>query len=102
MVVISAPAIDKIRESFTHNLLTRPQGNPTLLSIMEIQKECIANTSNFESNFGGGQHDCACTTMGKQKYILHSNIALINPRRTGHSPEYPLNHTHREIDVTDQ
>ena len=67
MVVVSTPDVDKICESFTHNLLMRDQGKPTFLSLIEIHKEFIANASKFESDFGGGQHGCACATMGKQK-----------------------------------
>ena len=66
MVAISASAVDNIFESFTHNPLTRAQGKPNLLYIMEIYKEFISNARKFESGFGGGQHDCACVTMGDQ------------------------------------
>ena len=54
MVVVSAPAVDKICESFTHNPPTRAQGKPTFPSLMVIHKEYIANVSEFESDFGGG------------------------------------------------
>ena len=54
MVVVSAPAVDKMCESFTHNPLMRAQSNPTFSSLMGIHKECIANASEFESDFGGG------------------------------------------------
>ena len=58
MVVELAPAIDKICESLTHNLLTQDQVNPTLLSLMGTHKEFIDNASKFDSNFRGGQHGC--------------------------------------------
>ena len=65
VVVVLAPAADKICESFTHNPLTGGQGKPTFLSLMGINKECIANASKSESNFGGGNNGCTCITMGK-------------------------------------
>ena len=43
MVVISAPAVDKIYEPFTHNPLTRYQVKPTFPSFMGTHKECIAD-----------------------------------------------------------
>ena len=61
-----ALAVDKICESFTNNPITRAQGKPTFLSLMGIHKECIANTSKLESDFGGRQHGCACVAMGDQ------------------------------------
>ena len=71
MVVVLAPAVDKIYESFTHNLLTIDQVNPNLFSLMGIHKKCIYNARKFESNFGRGQNGCACVAMGEQQYILH-------------------------------
>ena len=71
MVVVFAPAVNKICESFTHNPLTWDQGKPTFLYLMGIHKECITNASKFESDFGGGKHGCVCISMGEQKYILH-------------------------------
>ena len=52
MVVISALAVNKICESFTHNPLAWAQDRPTFLSLMVIHKECIANASKFEYNLG--------------------------------------------------
>ena len=96
------PAADKICESFTHNPLTRGQGNPTFLYLMGIHKECISNASKFDSDFEGGHNGCACVAMGEQKYILHLNTAFVPPRKPGRSPSYPLNPTHGYIVVTDQ
>ena len=56
MVFVLAPAVNKIRESFTQNSLTQAQGNPTFLYLMGINKERIANTSKFEPDFGGGKY----------------------------------------------
>lgn len=72
MVVVLAPAIDNICESFTHYPLTRDQGKPTFLSLMVTHKECIAIAGEFESDFEGGQHVCACVDIGNQQYALHS------------------------------
>ena len=54
MVVVSAPEVDNICESFTHNLITGTQLNPTFLSMMGINKECIDNAKKFDSKFRGG------------------------------------------------
>ena len=102
MVVVLAPDVDNICESFTHNLLTRAQVNPTLLSPMVIHKECIANTSKSESDFGGGKHGCACAAMGNQQYNLHSHITFIPPRKLGLSPAYPQKPTHGDIAIVDR
>ena len=40
--------------------------------------------------------------MGYQQYALHSNIAFVQPSKTGRSPTYPLNPTHGDISVTDR
>ena len=71
MVVVSSSAVDNICESFTHDPPTRAQGNPTLLYLMGIHKEWIANMREFNSNFRGGQHGCARVDMDDQQYILH-------------------------------
>ena len=102
MVVVSAPSVDNICESFTHNLLTWVQGNPIFLSLTGTHKECIYNESKFESDFGGGQHVCACVVMGDQQYYLHSHIKFVPPRKPGLSPTYPPNPTHGYIAVTDR
>ena len=102
MVVVSAPAFDKICKSFTHNQLTRAYGKPTVLSLMEIHKECIANTSKFESNFKRGKHGCACVAIGDQQYALHSHVELVPPRKPERSSAYPLNPTHGDIDISDR
>ena len=98
MVLVLAPAVDKICESFTHNLLTLSQGSTTLLSLMGIQKEYIAN----ESELWGGQYGYACISMGNQKYTLHYHITFLPPRKLVRSPTYPLNPTHGKISVADQ
>ena len=59
MVVVLAPDDNKICASFTHNQLWWSHGNPTFLSLMIIQKEGIANVSEFESYSVGGQNGCA-------------------------------------------
>ena len=65
MVVVLAPAVNRIFESLTHNPLTRAQRKNTLLSIVGIHKECIANARKFESDFVGRQHGCTRVDMGK-------------------------------------
>ena len=102
MLVVLAPAVDKICESFTHNPLMRAQGNPTFLSLMGIHKECIANASEFESDFGGGKYGCACVAMRDQQYLLHSNITFVHPRKPGCTPACPFNPTHGDIAVAEQ
>ena len=96
-----ALAINKICESFTQNLLTRSQGNPNFLSLMEIHKEFISNASEFNTEFGGGHHGWACFAMGDQQYGIHSEITFVPPRKPRISPEYPLNTTHGEIAVAE-
>ena len=81
MVVLLAPATENICESFIHNPLARAQGKPTFLSLIGIHKECITNAIKLVSDFGGGQHSCACIVMVKQQHILHSNIAFLPPRK---------------------
>ena len=71
MAVILAPAVNNKCESFTHNLLTWDKEKPAFLSLMEIHKECIANVSEFKSDFGVRQNVCSCVTMGNHKYLLH-------------------------------
>ena len=66
MVVVLAPAIDKICESLTYNPLTRAQGKPTFLSLILIHEEFIVNEREFESDFWGGQHGIVCIAMGDQ------------------------------------
>ena len=102
MVVVLAPAVDKICESFTHNLLSRDQGNPNLLYLMGIYKECISNARKFESDFWGSQHGCVCVAMGKQQYAIHSHIEFVSPRKPGCSPTNPLNTTRGNIAVSYQ
>ena len=46
-MVVSTPAANNIFESFTHNPPTWAQGKPTLLSLMGIHKERIANMSKL-------------------------------------------------------
>ena len=101
MVVVLEPAADKIYKSFTHNLLTRAQGNPTLLSITIIHKECIPNISKLESNFGGGQHGFACISIGNQQYALYYQIVFVPPKKTGISPAYTTNPMPGNIAVVD-
>ena len=60
MVILLAPTINNNCESFTHNPLTCPQGNPILLSLIVTHKEFIDNTSEFEYDFVGGKHGYAC------------------------------------------
>ena len=48
MVVVLAPAADRICGSFTYNVLTWAQGKPTFLSLMGMHKERIENTIKFE------------------------------------------------------
>ena len=87
MVVILAPAVYKICESFINNPLTRAQGNPKFLYLMGMHKECIANASEIEFDFGGGQHGCTCVAMDDQKYTLHYQIKFIHPqKRVAHWP----------------
>ena len=81
MVVVLAPAINKICESFTHKLLTRAQGKTIFLSLMGIHKEHTTNESEFESDFRGGKHGCVCASMGNHQYALHSQIAYFPPRK---------------------
>ena len=102
MVVVSAPVVDKICESFTHNPMTRSQGNPTFNSLVGSHKECIANTSKFECNFGGWKYVYACVAMGYQQYILHSSIGFLYPRKPGLTMVYPLNPTQSYITVADR
>ena len=102
MVVVSAPAADKICESFTQNPLIWTQGNPTFLYFMGIHKEFIVHASEFESDFGGGKHGWACVAMGNQKYTLHSQIAFSPPCKPGRTIVYPTNPIHGNIAVTDQ
>ena len=99
MVVVSAPDVDNICEVLTHNPLTRAQGNPILLSLIGIHKECIVNTSESESNFWGGQHGWAYVAMGNQQYSLHYQIVFFPPRKPGRSPVYLINPTHVNIAV---
>ena len=86
MVVVSATDVNKICKLFTHNPLIQDQGNPTLLSIMGIHKECIANVSEFKSEFREVKHVYVCVAMGNQQHLLHSNIAFIHPRKPGRTP----------------
>ena len=102
MVVVSAPAVYKICESFMHNPPMQARGNPTFQSLTKIHKECIDNTRDFESDFGGGKHGCECFDIGEQQCILHSNITFAPPRKPGLSPAYLLNPTHRKISVAEQ
>ena len=102
MVVISAPSINKICESFTHNSLTRDRVNPIFLSLVGIHKDCIANVSKFESNFGGGNYGCACVAMGDYQYLPRSNILSVHPIKPGRTPAYLLNPTYGYIAVADQ
>ena len=74
VVVVLAPAVDKICESFTKNPLTRAQENPTFLSIMVMHKQCITNASKFESNFGGGSMDAHTLPWAIKN--THSNLKL--------------------------
>ena len=97
MVVISAPNVNKICESFTHNPLTKTQVNTKILSLMGIDKECISNTSKFESDFQGVHHGCACVALYDQQYALHSHIEFVPPIKLGRSPTYPLNPMHGYI-----
>ena len=64
MVVVWAPATDKICEAFTHNPLMRAQGNTNFLYLMGTQKEFIAYVSEFDSDFGGGKHVYVCVATG--------------------------------------
>ena len=43
MVVVSAPDVDKICESFTYKPLMRSWGNPNFISLIGIHKELIDN-----------------------------------------------------------
>ena len=101
-MVVSTPTVNKIYEPFTHNPLTWAQNNPTFLSIIIINKECIANARKSESDFGGGHHGCTCVAMVDQKYNFHSHIAFIPPRKPGRSLMYPLNPMHGDISVLEQ
>ena len=102
MVVILAPAVDKICESFTYNPLKQSQAKPIFLSLMGIHKECIANESEFESDFRGGKHGFTSVTMVDQQYTLHSQIAFVCPRKPGHMQSYPINPTRGDISIADQ
>ena len=102
MVVVLAPAVDKICESFTQNPLIWTQVNPTFLYFMGIHKEFIVHASEFESDFGEGKHGWACVAMGNQKYTLHSQIAFSPPCKPGRTTVYPTNPIHGNIAVTDQ
>ena len=64
MVVILVLAVDNICEPFTKKTLTWSQGNPIFLSLMGTHKKYIANESEFESYFGGGQQVCVCVAIG--------------------------------------
>ena len=80
MVVVSAPAIDKNSELFTHDVLMWAQGKPSFISNMVIHKEWIANTSEFESDFEGQQHGCtqaSCPYL--QKKTVRTPVYWINP-----------------------
>ena len=63
MLIVSALAVYKICESFTHNPLTQAHCDPGFLSLIVINKECKANTRKFEYNFRGGQHSCTFIAM---------------------------------------
>ena len=66
MVVISAPAVNKICKSFIQNPITRDQGKPKFISLMDMHMEYITNMSEYEFDFGGGEHGCACVAMENQ------------------------------------
>ena len=70
MVVILAPAKNKICEPFTYKYLTRSQGKPTFLSLMVMHKECIENmnTSKFESILDEG------STASRESPWTNNNI----------------------------
>ena len=55
----------------------------------------------LDPNFRGGKHGYANVAMGKQQYILYSNISFIPPIKPGRTLAYPLNPTHRDIAVID-
>ena len=102
MVVVLAPAINKMCELFTHNPLTRAQGKPIFLSLMGIHKECITNSSEFESDFGGGHHVYAYVVVGDQQYSIHSQIESVRHQKLGRMLAYPINPTYSDIAVADQ
>ena len=77
----------------------RAQGKLKFLSFMGIHKD---NAIEFESDFGGGQHGCACIAMGDQQYTLHYQIMFIPPRNLGYTPAHPINPTHGDITVAYQ
>ena len=41
IVVVSAPAVNKICESFTHNPLTQDQGNTTFIYLMQSTRDVL-------------------------------------------------------------
>ena len=97
MVIVLAPVVDKICESFKHNPLKRSHYKSTFLYPMGIYNEFIDNLSKFESELGGGQHGCVCVAMAKQQYILHLNNSFVPLRKLGRSPAYPLKPMHQDI-----
>ena len=101
-MVISAPSVKNICELFTHNLLTRAQGNPKFISLMGIHNECIANASKLKYYFRVGQYECMCVTIGNKKYTLKSHTKFVPPRKRGQSPAYPPKPTHGNIAVGDR
>ena len=67
MVVVSAPAVNNICESFTHNPLTRSQGEPISLSLILIHKEFIAkdnsSTTSNEGSMAARASPCEINSM---------------------------------------